>query len=103
MRLLLDTHIFIWYVLDIQRLTTQVRVLIDDADNEILLSVASTWEMAIKHSSGKLSFAVPFRIFVEQQTSLNKIDLLNINLDHIDAVATLPPECLTEVVERQSK
>ena len=46
--------------------------------------------MAIKHSSGKLSFGLPFRVFIEQQLSLNSIELLNINLDHIDVVATLP-------------
>lgn len=59
MRLLLDTHIFIRYVLNIQRLTAQIRTLIDDEDNEILLSTASIWEMAIKQSIGKLSFNLP--------------------------------------------
>lgn len=47
MRLLLDTHTLIWYVLDTQRITEQARTLIDDGDNEILLSTASIWEMAI--------------------------------------------------------
>jgi PIN domain nuclease of toxin-antitoxin system len=60
MRLLLDTHIFIWYILDIQKLTARVRALIDDEDNEILLSTASAWEMAIKQSTGKLNFGMPF-------------------------------------------
>jgi PIN domain nuclease of toxin-antitoxin system len=90
MKLLLDTHCFIWYVMDSPQLNTRVRSLIDDEDNEILLSIASVWEMAIKHSTGKLNFGLPFMVFVEQQLSVNNIELLNINLDHIAVVATLP-------------
>lgn len=90
MRLLLDTHIFIWYILDSRKLSPTVRALIDAQDNEILLSIASIWEMAIKHSRGKLSFGMPFEFFIEQQLSVNTIELLNINLDHINVVASLP-------------
>jgi PIN domain nuclease of toxin-antitoxin system len=60
MKLLLDTHSFIWYVMDNPKLSTRGRELIDDEDNEILLSIASIWEMAIKHSSSKLSFGAIF-------------------------------------------
>ena len=90
MRLLLDTHTFIWFVTDSPKLSVIVKQLIEDENNEKLLSTASVWEMAIKHSSGKLSFGQPFRVFIEQQISLNSIDLLNINFNHIDIVATLP-------------
>ncbi len=90
MKLLLDTHIFIWYVLDIQKLSATVRALIDDEDNDILLSTASIWEMAIKQSTGKLSFILPFKEFIEQQLSVNKFNLLEIKIDHINVVATLP-------------
>jgi PIN domain nuclease of toxin-antitoxin system len=90
MRLLIDTHIFIWYILDIQKLSATVRALIDDEDNKILLSTASVWEMAIKQSTGKLNFHLPFEVFIKQQLSLNDFNLLNINLDHLAVVATLP-------------
>lgn len=90
MRLLLDTHIFIWYILDIQRLTATVRALIDDEDNEILLSTASAWEMAIKQSTGKLSFGMQFEMFITQQLSLNKFNLLDIKIEHLTVVSTLP-------------
>jgi PIN domain nuclease of toxin-antitoxin system len=89
MRLLLDTHIFIWYILDIQRLTAKVRALIDDEDNEIILSTASAWEMAIKQSTGKLSFGMPFEMFITQQISLNKFNLLDIKIKHLTVVSTL--------------
>ena len=90
MKLLLDTHIFIWYALDIQRLTAQVRALVDDENNEILLSTASIWEMAIKQSTGKLSFSLPFKMFIMQQLSFNNFNLLEIKIDHLAIVATLP-------------
>ncbi len=90
MKLLLDTHTFIWFVIDSPKLSVTLRELIEDENNEKLLSTASVWEMAIKHSSGKLGLGQPFRVFVEQQTSLNSIDLLNIDLAHINVVASLP-------------
>jgi PIN domain nuclease of toxin-antitoxin system len=90
MRLLLDTHIFIWYVTDNPKLSATTRALIDKGDNDILLSIVSIWEIAIKHSAGKLSFALPFRMFIEQQLRENSIELLNINLEHIEVVESLP-------------
>jgi len=90
MRFLLDTHTFIWYVTDEGQLTTLVLELINDENNEILLSIASIWEMAIKQSIGKLSFNLPFEVFILQQLSLNKFDLLEIKIDHLAVVASLP-------------
>ncbi|MBW4630966.1 MAG: type II toxin-antitoxin system VapC family toxin [Iphinoe sp. HA4291-MV1] len=90
MRLLLDTHTFIWFFTGNTKISNQVRVLIENEDNEKLLSTASVWEMAIKQSTGKLSFHLPFKIFIEQQLKLNDFNLLDINLDHLSVVATLP-------------
>ena len=90
MRLLLDTHSFIWFFVGNPKLSTVVRSLIEDEDNEKLLSIASIWEMAIKHSQGKLSFGLPFDVFIEQQLSFEKLNLLNINLEHIYTIARLP-------------
>jgi PIN domain nuclease of toxin-antitoxin system len=47
MRLLLDTHTFIWYTTDSSRLSSTARSLIDNGDNDILISTASIWEMAM--------------------------------------------------------
>ena len=90
MRVLLDTHTLIWFVLDSPQLNVRIKRLIEDENNEKLLSIASVWEMAIKQNIGKLSFGLPFKEFVEQQLNLNSINLLNINLDHIDVISTLP-------------
>ena len=90
MRLLLDTHAFIWYTTDTSRLTTTGRSLIDSGENDILLSTASVWEMAIKHSIGRLTFSMPFMEFIKQQIAVNRIDILEITFDHIEVVASLP-------------
>ncbi|MEG5035391.1 type II toxin-antitoxin system VapC family toxin [Microcoleus sp. AT3-D2] len=90
MRLLLDTHTFIWYVTDNPRLSAQVKLLIEDENNEKLVSIASIWEMAIKHSIGRLNFSLPFMEFVRQQLTVSNIGLLEINIQHIEVVASLP-------------
>jgi len=90
MRLLLDTHTFIWYVTDNPKLSTHVKLLIEDENNEKLVSIASIWEMAIKHSIGRLNFSLPFMEFVGQQLTVSNIGLLEINLQHIEVVASLP-------------
>jgi len=64
MLLLLDTHTFIWHITDSPKLSERSRYLISDSDSEILLSIASVWEMAIKQSTGKLSLGMPFREFI---------------------------------------
>jgi PIN domain nuclease of toxin-antitoxin system len=92
MILLLDTHAFIWYLTDNSRLSNQVIELISDENNEILLSIASIWEIAIKQSIGKLTFnqPQPFEIFITQQLNLNSFTLLNITVSHIAVISTLP-------------
>src|SRR5450759_3125875 len=90
MKVLLDTQAFLWFVTDDQRLSTKARATIEDANNERLLSVASVWEMAIKHGLGKLTFTEPFAQFVHNETAANNINLLSIAVDHAMAVAFLP-------------
>ena len=90
MRLLLDTHAFIWYTTDSSEISRKGRSLIDNGENDILLSTASVWEMAIKHSIGKLTFSMPFMEFIKQQIAFNRIDILEITFDHIEVVASLP-------------
>ncbi|MEH2194847.1 MAG: type II toxin-antitoxin system VapC family toxin [Nostoc sp.] len=90
MILLLDTHTFIWYVTNNSRLSNRVLELINDQNNEILLSIASLWEIAIKQNLGKLSFNQPFEIFLTQQLNLNDFRLLDIKISHVTVVAALP-------------
>ncbi|MCW6049349.1 type II toxin-antitoxin system VapC family toxin [Lyngbya sp. CCAP 1446/10] len=90
MRLLLDTHAFIWYRTNSSRLSITGRSLINKGDNNILLSTASVWEMAIKHSIGRLNFSMPFMEFVKQQIAVNRIEILEISFDHIEVMASRP-------------
>lgn len=90
MKLLLDTHTFIWFIMGSPNLSAGARALIEDVANEKLLSVASLWEIAIKSSIGKLTLSAPFAEVIPQQLSLNGFELLNIEIDHAAVVATLP-------------
>lgn len=89
MRLLLDTHTFLWFIDDSLRLSFRAKSLLE-SDNDLLLSVASLWEIAIKLSLGMLSLPQPFKPFVDQQLSVNAIDILQIETAHLQVVSTLP-------------
>ncbi len=56
MKYLLDTHTFIWSVMDSKKLSEKVRTIIEDSDNEIFISGISFWEIAIKTQLGKMKF-----------------------------------------------
>lgn len=90
MKFLLDTHTFIWYVTNNSKLSSTARELINDGSNEVLLSIASIWEMAIKQSIGKLNFELPFELFITRQLTVNNFRSLNIEIDHLNLVANLP-------------
>jgi PIN domain nuclease of toxin-antitoxin system len=90
MRFLLDTHAFLWFVDGNPQLSIPARSMIDDSDNQPVLSVASLWEMAIKISLGRLTLTRPFQILVPEQLALNGIALLGITIDHAAEVSRLP-------------
>ena len=90
MRVLIDTHVFIWYIQTSERLPSSVTAVINDGRNDILLSIASVWEMAIKQSTGKLNLGVPYASFIEEQMRLNNMELLPVRLNHLEVVTTLP-------------
>jgi len=90
MRLLFDTHIFLWFVYGDAQLNARARAFIEDPVNTCFLSMASIWETAIKVSTGKLTLAQPVDVFFAEQTQRNGISLLPIELAHATRVATLP-------------
>ncbi|MDQ3631231.1 MAG: type II toxin-antitoxin system VapC family toxin [Actinomycetota bacterium] len=85
MRLLLDTHAFLWLVAGDERLPMTARALID-ASEEVLLSSASVWEAEIKRAAGRLE-ASPIADAAERA----RIRPLAITSDHATAAAHLPP------------
>jgi PIN domain nuclease of toxin-antitoxin system len=84
-RLLLDTHVFLWWSEDDPRLKREVRRRITEAE-EVVISVASAWEAAIKQALGKLQIAVSFEAAIE----INHFSKLVVDFRHAAAVATLP-------------
>jgi PIN domain nuclease of toxin-antitoxin system len=90
MKLLLDTHSFLWFIDGNPRLSATVRELIEDPANKRLVSMASLWEMAIKVSIGRLTFAQPFATLMADQLRRNSMQVLDITLEHTAHVATLP-------------
>lgn len=89
-RLLLDTHVFLWWLDDAADISIPARRAIADIDNDCFLSLASCWELAIKSSLGKLKLARPVERFVAEQLSANGFHLLPIELRHTAKVETLP-------------
>ncbi len=90
MRLLLDTHTFLWFVLKDPRLSEPALTLMKNLDNELLISPASYWEIAIKVSIGKYQIPDSFQTWMEQQLLTNDLNILPIQVAHAAKVATLP-------------
>lgn len=90
MKLLLDTHSFLWFIEGSSDLSNRARTLIEDQDNQKFLSIASLREMAIKVSIGKLEIGMTFTEVVQRQVYENAIELLEIRPEHLDALAQLP-------------
>jgi PIN domain nuclease of toxin-antitoxin system len=88
--LLLDTHAFLWFVLNDSSLSATARTLIIDPQNDILISPATYWEIAIKVSIGKFRLPGPFADFMEQQIAQNDLTVLPITVAHAAVVASLP-------------
>jgi PIN domain nuclease of toxin-antitoxin system len=90
MKLILDTHSFIYFIEGNPRLSARARALIEDINNDKFISKASLWEMAIKVSIGKLTLADRFDKLIPQQIALNGFELLNIEMEHVCVVSDLP-------------
>ena len=90
MRSLLDTHAFLWFVAGDERLSVRARNRIEARDSEVLLSIASIWEIAIKAALGRLPLPSPVRSFVPRQMTENRIGLLPVALDHALQAGSLP-------------
>lgn len=90
MRILLDTHLFIWWDSEPQQLSPQARALCDDAENTLVLSVASVWEMQIKQQLGKLKLRLPLAELIADQQKDNGVEILPVGLSHVLALEKLP-------------
>ncbi len=90
MKLLLDTHAFIWWDSEPDKLSERASALCMDPGNELILSVASLWEMQVKAQLGKLALKKPLRRLIEGQQDANGLQLLSIRPDHTYVLDDLP-------------
>ena len=90
MRALLDTHTFLWWITDDDRLSSHAREFIADGDNILFLSAASGWEIAIKARLGRLQLPDNMERFIMEQLSRNGIRGLPIKFSHALHVYNLP-------------
>ncbi len=91
MKALLDTHVFLWWIDDDPRLSSLARKIISDGNNEIFLSAASGWEIAVKSQLGRLKLPDRPERFIVEQLSINAFESLPIRLSHALRVYALPP------------
>lgn len=91
MRVLLDTHVFLWWVEGARTLPTKARAALADQENECLISLVSAWELAIKTGLGKLKLALPVKRYVVENAAANGFRMLDIRMAHIGRVETLAP------------
>lgn len=91
MKALLDTHTFLWWNTDDSRLSQTARDFMADGGNELFLSVASAWEIAIKAARGSLILPEPPEQYVPRRLQRHQIAPLAIQLRHTLHVYNLPP------------
>lgn len=91
MKLLLDTHIFLWYITNDKRLPAAMCNMIRDLNNDAYLSVVSIWEAMVKYQLGKLSLPEPPEAYLPVQRQRHQIASLSLDEDSVCKLASLPP------------
>ena len=89
MRILLDTHSFLWFIEGSKNLSKKAREIIADFENELVLSVGSLWEITIKTSLGRLELSEPLEELIKNQLKENEINVLPIELKHLSVLNEL--------------
>jgi PIN domain nuclease of toxin-antitoxin system len=89
-RILLDTHALLWFLLADRKLSQRARELISDAETVVEISPASYWEIAIKISLGKYVLPEPYAQFMERELAINDFGILPILPRHTARLTELP-------------
>ena len=91
MKLLIDTHIFLWMNGDTAKLSENFKMLSQSGEHDFYLSMASAWEIQIKYQLGKLSLDFHIGELINKNQSESDLQLLPIALPHISYLEKLPP------------
>jgi PIN domain nuclease of toxin-antitoxin system len=89
-KVLVDTHIFLWLMTEPERLVPAIRSACQDEENQLVLSVVSLWEIQIKVGLGKLTLHLPLRQILDEQTHRGAFELLPVLAEHVLALDSLP-------------
>jgi PIN domain nuclease of toxin-antitoxin system len=90
LRLLLDTHVYIWAIMDVERLSPTARFMMANEENELCLSVASLWEATIKISKGAMVVPGNHIDFLLDGIVTHHVEVLPIRFDHLRLLQALP-------------
>ena len=91
MKILVDTHVFLWAITEDGRMSKKHRAMWLDGENELWLSVASIWEMLIKAGIGKLPLPTPAASYIFKQMEKNRVNALPVRPQHFAELEKLPP------------
>ena len=91
MNFLIDTHVLLWYLEGNSSLPEKIRAEINNSENNIFVSIASFWELAIKLASGKINTKITLAQ-IEEDIIKREFEVLNISFQHLDVLMTLPKE-----------
>ena len=91
MKILLDTHIFLWAITDDPRMTKKQRAVFENGSNDLYLSTASIWEMLPLVGVGTLPLPTPAVAYIHKHAEKNRIAALGIHAAHLAELEKLPP------------
>jgi PIN domain nuclease of toxin-antitoxin system len=90
MKLLLDTHVFLWYITDDAHLAPEMAAAIREASNDVYLSVVSVWEALVKHRLGKLPMPSPADDYIRDRREKHQITSLGLEEEALGHLLSLP-------------
>ena len=90
MKVLIDTHVFLWILVSPKKLSSRARSIIESGDNHVLLSTASLWEIAIKEQVGKLFLPNPPERYLRRRIAESDIEMLPVSAQHALRLFSLP-------------
>jgi PIN domain nuclease of toxin-antitoxin system len=90
MRLLLDTHVLLWWHDQPARLTDTAYGAMNDLGNDVFISVVNGWEIQIKAQLGKLTLSKPLSVILQEEQATNGFRLLPVTMDHVYALDSFP-------------
>ena len=90
MKVLLDTHAFLWLIQGDKRVSREAEIIFLERDNELFFSAASYWEICIKQSLGKLGLALGWQEILDTELTVNSISWLDVKKAHCQGLLHLP-------------